>query len=208
MKCESGQIPDWLDVSRETLAKLEDFLELVAKWNPRINLVSAGSLEGAWQRHVLDSAQLWGMVRATDGIWLDIGSGAGFPGIVISILAQQSATGVEVVLVESDLRKAVFLREVVRQLGLKAVVHSARIEKIAPVSAKFISARALAGLGDLLRMVDEHQGAGCVSLFLKGQGYAAELDQCRRDWSLECEAIPSKTDPRGAVLKIWDVRHG
>ncbi|MEI6097375.1 MAG: 16S rRNA (guanine(527)-N(7))-methyltransferase RsmG [Alphaproteobacteria bacterium] len=198
-------MPDWLNVSRETQTKLEVFLRLVGKWNSRINLVSAASLENGWQRHILDSAQLWDIVDVKEGIWLDIGSGAGFPGVVIGILAQEAAPGLEVVLVESDRRKAVFLKEVVRQLLLNARVLSDRIEIIDPIGAQVVSARAFAVMGDLLPMVERHQAESCISVFLKGRGHAMELEAARRNWNMQCQTVASRTDSNGAVIKLWDL---
>ena len=206
MLVDARQVPDWLVVSHETLAKLEAFLDLVIKWNPTINLISAGSVGQAWSRHVLDSAQLWGMVRA-DGIWLDIGSGGGFPGLVISILAQEAAPDLRVVLVESDRRKSVFLAEAVRQLSLTAEVHCARIESMTPIGAKVVSARALAPLAGLLPLVAKHLAADGVALIPKGQRHLTELEECRKHWLLQSEPVVSKTDSMAAILKIWGLQH-
>lgn len=198
-------VPDWLIVSRETLAKLEAFLDLVVKWNSKVNLVSRSSLGQAWQRHILDSAQLWGIAKVERGVWLDVGSGAGFPGIVIAILAQQHSADLTVALVESDRRKSVFLREAVRQLGLTAKVYCERIEVLPKVGAQIVSARALAPLSELLPMVHRHQDDGCVSLFPKGQSHAMELYSCRAQWTMQTEVVQSKTDPSGALLLIRDL---
>ena len=207
MASDARPLPDWLYVSRETATKLRAFLDLVEKWNPRINLVSTNSLTSAWSRHVLDSAQLWEIARPVGGIWLDIGSGGGFPGVVIAILADELAPELRVMLVESDRRKSVFLSEAARQLQLRATVHCDRIETMAPVGAHFISSRAFAVLAGLLPMVVRHGTEGCVALFPKGRRYQAELEICGQKWVMQTEVLASKTDPEGAILKIQGVRH-
>lgn len=197
--------PDWLDVSREAMLKLGTFLDLVEKWNPKINLVSVASLASAWTRHMLDSAQLLSLVNRPTGVWLDIGSGGGFPGIVVSIIAQESNPDLRVSLVEADRRKAVFLGEAVRKLNLTAKVYCERIENLPPMDAQIISARALAPLESLLPMVSRHLSEGGVALFPKGHSFQMELNAARRNWSMQYEAVPSKTDSDGAILKIWDL---
>lgn len=199
-------IPDWLNVSRETIAKLGDFLDLVEKWNPKINLISANSLPSAWSRHVLDSAQLWPLRQMSGGTWLDIGSGGGFPGVVVSILAQDVSPELQMVMVEADLRKAVFLGEVVRKLKLNAIVHSKRIESLPPVAAQTVSARALAALPDLLPMVSRHMAPEGVALFHKGQRHQDELAQSKAGWSFHSDVVASRTDPGGAIVKISELR--
>lgn len=200
-------VPDWLSVSRETLSKLEGLLDLVIKWNPRINLVSAASLNLGWQRHVLDSAQLWGLMPIPSGIWLDVGSGAGFPGLVIAVLAQAQCPDLRVVLVESDRRKAVFLNEALRQLHLSAKVHCARIEDLPPFEAQIVSARALAVVENLLPMLARHMAEEGTALLPKGLRHAQELENCSKSWVMHNEIIPSRTDPDGVVLKISGLRH-
>lgn len=200
-------VPDWLDVSRETLTKLEAFLDLVAKWNTKINLVSSASVDHAWTRHILDSAQLWVLAQPQNGVWLDIGSGGGFPGLVISIIAQEMAPDLQIVLVESDRRKAVFLAEVVRQLQLSAKLHGDRIENLPPLNANIISARALAALNDLLPMAVRHLHPDGIALFPKGARFQTELDLSRKTWAFQAEAVTSKTDPSSAILKVWGLHH-
>lgn len=201
-----GALPDWLDAPPDQVGKLAEFLKLVIKWNPKINLVSAGSLAQAWNRHILDSAQLWTMVPAASGIWLDVGSGGGFPGLVIAILAQQAAPDLQVVLVESDRRKAVFLQEAVRLLELSSEVRCSRVEKLSPIGATVLTARAVASLADLLPMAERHLASTGVSLFPKGQRHLIELSEVRQHWQMQTDVLVSKTDNDAAVLKIWDLR--
>lgn len=199
--------PDWFVASSESYARLTAYLDLVAKWNPAINLVSAASLADGWSRHVLDSAQL---VLATDksvGRWLDIGSGAGFPGLVVAILMEDSRPDMSVTLVESDRRKATFLSTASRELGLKTEIVCARIEQLAPAHADIISARAFAPLGRLLRDAAPHFATDGVGLFLKGEQYQAEIAQAQIEWAFQCDVIPSKTNPAAVVLKVSGVSH-
>ena len=137
-----------LDVSRETFEKLKAFAELVRKWNPKINLVSKDSLNDLWSRHILDSVQIFELVPGP-GKWVDLGSGGGFPGIVISILNQEERN-FDVVMVESDQRKSAFLRTAIRELDLAAKVKTERIEELECLEADVLSARALADLTKLL----------------------------------------------------------
>ncbi|MCL4170695.1 UNVERIFIED_CONTAM: hypothetical protein GTU68_049362, partial [Idotea baltica] len=135
-----------LNVSRETFAALQAYAALLEKWNPKINLVSKSSLQDLWNRHILDSAQLFSLVQHPHNTWADLGSGGGFPGLVIAIMALESGSPDQVILIESDTRKAAFLRTVIRELGLRASVINKRIEQVDPLDADVISARALADL--------------------------------------------------------------
>lgn len=201
------RVPDWLAIAPHTLAKLEFFLDLVIKWNPGINLVSARSISEAWERHVLDSAQLWPLAAVSSGLWLDLGSGGGFPGLVVAILAQQDAIGLQVRLVESDRRKAVFLREAVRMLQLSVDVQCARAESIAPQAADVVSARAFAPLTQLLPLAARHLGPAGFALFPKGVHHRIEIDDARRHWNMETDVLASKTNAGAAIVKVWDLRN-
>jgi 16S rRNA (guanine527-N7)-methyltransferase len=192
-------LPDWLNVSRETHERLIAYCHLIEKWNKIINLVSKSSIDQIWQRHLLDSAQIY-RFGAPSGLWLDIGSGGGLPGIVMSIL------GADVVLVESDQRKATFLRETGRVLGLNLRVLNDRVTSISPMSAKTLSARALAPLTTLLDYAKYHLDESGVAVFSKGKSAAAEIDEARKAWRFECETNESLTDPLAAVLVIKDIR--
>ncbi len=190
------------DVSRETMARLLEFSELVQHWTRRINLVSTSDRSLLWDRHIRDSAQLFNIAQPNWRLWLDFGSGAGFPGIVIAIMAQQSATDRRIVLVESDLRKATFLRTAIRQFQLNAVVHANRIADIAPQNADVISARALAALPTLIGLAQPHLSVSGVCLFPKGRQVAAEIEAARREWRFDLTSIPSRTDPDATILRL------
>ena len=192
-----------LDVSRETFEKLEAFAELVRKWNPRINLVSKSSLGDLWTRHIVDSVQVFKFAEGS-GVWVDLGSGGGFPGIVVSILNQEERH-FDVTLVESDQRKCAFLRTAIRELKLEASVKNERIEEIKSLNADVLSARALADLTKLLGFTELHLKPEGTALFPKGQSWQREDAEARRNWTYGLESVPSQTNPEAAILKIKDI---
>lgn len=203
----SGQILADLGVSRETIGRLERLVSLLTKWNSSINLVSRASASGAWNRHILDSAQIYDLAPATTRHWADLGSGGGFPGLVVAILAAELGPRMRLTLVESDQRKAEFLRQASRDLGLDVQVVAERIESIASLGADVVSARALAPLDPLLGFAHRHLSPDGISLFLKGANYLAEVEHAKRNWRFELSATPSKTDAAGAILKVKDLSH-
>ena len=192
-----------LNVSRETFEKLKAFAELVRKWNPKINLVSKDSLNDLWSRHILDSVQIFELVPGP-GKWVDLGSGGGFPGIVISILNQEERN-FDVVMVESDQRKSAFLRTAIRELDLAAKVKTERIEELECLEADVLSARALADLTKLLGFAELHLKRGGIALFPKGQSWQREDLEARQDWNYDLETVTSKTNSDAAILKIKDI---
>ncbi|MDF3381804.1 MULTISPECIES: 16S rRNA (guanine(527)-N(7))-methyltransferase RsmG [Sulfitobacter] len=192
-----------LDVSRETFEKLKAFAELVRKWNPKINLVSKSSLDDLWSRHILDSIQIFELAPGP-GNWVDLGSGGGFPGIVISILNQEERK-FDVVMVESDQRKSAFLRTAIRELDLAAKVKTERIEELECLEADVLSARALADLTKLLGFAELHLKLGGIALFPKGQSWKREDLEARQDWTYDLETVTSKTNSDAAILKIKDI---
>jgi 16S rRNA (guanine527-N7)-methyltransferase len=190
-----------LHVSRETLARLAVYLELLRCWQRAINLVSPGTLADPWRRHFLDCAQLAALVPPGAATVVDLGSGAGFPGMVLAILGVQ---GVE--LIESDLRKAQFLREVARATRASVKIHVERIERLAGWPADVITARALAPLPRLLVLADRFITADTVCLFLKGRSGASELTEARVSWHMKAEMRPSLSEPTGMVLQLRGIR--
>ncbi|SNX69862.1 16S rRNA m(7)G-527 methyltransferase [Cereibacter ovatus] len=195
------------DVSRETVKRLQDFVTLVVKWNPAINLVAKSTIPEIWQRHVRDSMQLYPLVQANPKRWLDLGSGSGFPGVVLAILAHQRAPEARFTLVESDQRKAAFLRTACHSLGLNAQVLAARIENLPPQAADVITARALAPLDKLCALAAPHIAAGGICLFPKGGSYAEEVAEARRNWKMDLETFASVTDPEAVILKLKALVH-
>ena len=196
--------PDDLNVSRETLDKLQAFADLVQKWTSKINLISKPSVPEVWDRHILDSAQLYDLAPSS-GHWIDLGSGGGFPGIVVCILAQGQGADQTFTLVESDQRKSTFLRTAIRELSLDARVLTQRIEEIAPLQADILSARALADLDALLGFAEMHLKPGGTALFPKGAQWEKEHRDAQIQWSYDCDPIKSKTNPDAAILQIKDI---
>lgn len=193
-------------VPRETLGPLQELADLVIHWNRRINLVSRAEAAELWRRHVLDSAQLVPLAPAGARTWLDIGSGAGFPGLVCAIAARSEGRPTAFTLVESDTRKAAFLREAARRLDLDATVLDARIEDAHLPPQDVISARALASLDRLLAYAHPFCHAGTRLLFPKGRQADSELTLARRDWHIRVVRVPSRTDPEATILQISEVR--
>jgi len=187
-------------VSRETGARLEAYAALLAQWNQRINLVSRDSLRDPWRRHFLDSAQLFPYVPARARSLVDLGSGAGFPGLVLAILG---IPGIE--RIESDARKCAFLREAARIADAPVTVHHARIEAVASHEVEVVTARACAPLDRLLVMAQRFIAPETVCLFLKGERAGEELTAARRGWTMRVACHPSRADPRGVILKLEQV---
>ena len=194
-----------LVVSRETEDRLRDLHAMLVKWNPAINLVAKSTIPVAWERHVLDSVQLFPdtpFVR-----WVDLGSGGGFPGLVIAVLCAELRPESQVTLVEVDQRKAAFLREAARQLQLPAIVIAERIEAVAPLQADIMSARALAPLSDLLGFAVRHMKPDGLALFPKGASWRAEVEDARKAWRFDLAVESSETDPAAVILKVKTVEH-
>ena len=193
------------DVSRETLARLEAYHDLTLKWTPKINLVSKAAQADLWQRHFLDSAQLWQLRPTGARSWIDLGSGGGFPGLVIAIIAARAAPDLRVTLVESDARKCAFLRAAARETDVDVTVLTQRAESLAPNQADVVSARALAPVSALLGYAARILRPGGVCLFLKGRQHDKELEAAAEMWSFGVTKTPSLTDPDGVILSIEDI---
>lgn len=198
------QAPSWYegDVSRETLDKLAAYATLLRKWTTRINLISKASEDGIEDRHIWDSAQIY---DHTEGEWLDMGSGGGLPGVVVAILAQGDGCALTMTMVESDQRKATFLRTCVRELSLPCTILASRIEDVPPITSGTISARALAPLDHLLGLCARHLGPNGRCLFMKGARWQEELSAARANWRFSCNATSSKTNTQAAILDIRDI---
>lgn len=194
--------PELVGVSRETLERLERFSSLVSRWNPVVNLVSRASLSLLWKRHITDSAQIFPLRPPNALRWVDLGSGGGFPGLVVAILAAEQAPTMQVFLVESDQRKAAFLREASRQLDLKTEILCNRVEDLPYLAADVVSARALAPLPALCDMASRHLKPEGIALFMKGRGYSTELAEAKARWTFDCTITPSTTEEGAAILRI------
>jgi len=190
-----------IGVSRETEALLRDYLGLLQHWNARINLVATADPETLWQRHVVDSAQLAPLIPENTANLMDLGSGAGFPGLVLAVL-----TGRETHLVESDRRKCAFLAEAARVLGLRNVtIHPSRIEAAGLPPTSLVTARALAPLPELLGHAHRLLAPGGTALFPKGRNAAEELTAAAGRWQMRVERFPSQTDPAATILRISEI---
>jgi len=190
-------------VSRETLAKLKAYVGLLEDWNARHNLVSANSLAEVWQRHVADSAQLSPLIPEGSKSLIDLGSGAGFPGMVLALLRPE----LHVVLTESIAKKCRFLEEVAARTGANVEVRHARMESLKPEPFDIVTARACAPLAKLLTYAQRFQGRATRNLFLKGQSVEVELTEARKTWKMAVTKHPSLTDASGTILEIRELRH-
>jgi 16S rRNA (guanine527-N7)-methyltransferase len=205
MTALSRDVVGSLDVSRETMASLRAFEAEVRRWTPVVNLVSRVSLDDLWSRHVEDSAQIFRACPPGTRRWLDLGSGGGFPGLVVAILARELQPDLRVTLVESDQRKAVFLRQTAQKLDLDVTVLAKRIETLPPQGADIVSARALASLADLLDLAAPHLKPDGIALFLKGARHADEIAEARATWTFDLDSRPSLSDPDAALLILRKV---
>ena len=193
------------DVSRETLDRLHRLEALIRKWNPAINLVAGSTLSSLWTRHYLDSIQLFDLAPKGAQSWADLGSGGGFPGLIIAILAADERPDMAVTLVESDQRKAAFLSAAARELGLPCTIRAERIEAVAPLSVDVVSARALAPLDTLLGYATRHLAPDGTAIFPKGAGHAEEIARALEHWRFSYQKEPSKSDADGVVLIIGGI---
>jgi len=193
------------NVSRETSPRLAAFADLLTRWNKRINLVSRGDLDRLWPRHIADSAQLFGLAPPRAATWLDIGSGAGFPGLVCAILAADAGRPCRFTLVEAHARKAAFLREATRKLALPAEIRAERIETVPPTAFDVVSARALARLPRLLTLAHPFCGPNTVCLFPKGVRVESELTDAAAGWHTRVERLPDRIDSGASILRITDI---
>ena len=193
-------------VSRETWERLDRFVELLLARQQQVNLIAPSTIPQIWTRHIADSLQLLALARPAR-TWIDLGAGAGFPGLVIAC-ALVEVPGARVDLVESTKKKANFLRDVAQALSLPAIVHEVRIEDFAAgntIRFDVVTARALAPLDKLLGYAHPLLKKGTVGLFPKGQDVEAELTRAAKSWKIEAELMPSKTDPHGRVALVRQV---
>lgn len=197
----SDLLPKDLNVPRETIKKLELYDQLLKKWNNAYNLVDQGTLLESISRHFLDSMQLYNLIDLEKSL-IDLGSGAGFPGMVLAIMGATQVT-----LVESNRKKCLFLNEVSRQTSTMVEILNYRLETI---QDKFhqITARAFTNLAELLLIMQNvSRETGGVGFFLKGETWQQEIESSlQQGWRFSYEAIPSTTQEKGAIIKVWDVR--
>jgi 16S rRNA (guanine527-N7)-methyltransferase len=204
---DRAEVLAMFDVSRETSARLDRFVSLLLIWQSHTNLISRASIPSLWTRHVGDSLQLLELAKpapSTPPVWLDLGSGGGFPGIVIGC-ALADIPGACVHLIESTAKKATFLREAVSETGAPAVVHAGRIEVLGPAlgpKVDFITARALAPLPELCTLIAPILKKGAQAILPKGQDLDTELTEATKYWNIEAEIVPSKTSSTGRILIV------
>jgi 16S rRNA (guanine527-N7)-methyltransferase len=190
-------------VSRETLARLDRMVEVLLPVAAHTNLIARSTLPQLWTRHIADSLQLLSLAPDAK-CWIDLGSGAGFPGLVIAC-AITDRSGASVHLVESTRKKAAFLREAAQQIQVPATVHAVRIEdfgKNTDIKADVVTARALAPLDELMRLAHPLLTSGALGLFLKGQDVEGELTEASKSWNIEASLVPSKTSPASRIVVV------
>jgi 16S rRNA (guanine527-N7)-methyltransferase len=193
------------DVSRETIEKLLTYQALIEKWNPAINLVARSTIGALWDRHFSDSAQLYRLAPATSTAWADLGSGGGFPGLIVAILAAGEGRHLDMTLVESDQRKSVFLQAAARAVDVPVKVLAKRAEALPPMAVDVLTARALAPLEKLLTFAERHLAPEGCALFPKGANHEAELREALEKAQFSYETTTSATDPGAVIYKIWGI---
>jgi len=201
-----GRLSEICDVSRETMERLELFASELAKWNQKINLVSPATIPELWTRHILDSAQLYPLIDQKTAEICDIGTGGGFPGLILAILAKETYPDAKVAMMESDKRKCAFLQTISGRLGLKTEVLATRIEKADPQNADIMTSRALASLSQLLSFAHQHLSPDGRALFLKGAKVDAEIEEALASWQFDLQKRRSETSAEAVVLEISNLR--
>ncbi|MDQ2801612.1 MAG: 16S rRNA (guanine(527)-N(7))-methyltransferase RsmG [Pseudomonadota bacterium] len=188
------------DARPELKLALEAFVALLLRWNRAVNLIARADEAQVRERHIGDALQLVPLIPPDTARAIDLGSGAGFPGLILAL-----ATGIFFDLIEADARKAAFLREAARLTGAPVQVHACRIEEIALRPAPLVTARALARLPDLLDLAAPKLESGGAALFPKGMNIHAELTDAAAKWHMILERIPSRTAPGSSILRITDL---
>lgn len=191
-----------MNVSRETSEKLKHYEATLRKWNPKINLVAKSTMDDLKTRHFEDSTQVFGRIPVKTRKLVDLGSGGGFPGLVIAIMAGEHGYPEQTTLIESDQRKSAFLRTVLRETGTQATVITERIEQAPPQDADVITARALTDLTGLLGHCERHLRPGGRAIFLKGRNWREEVEQAKIQWNFDLDTIQSLTEPDAVLLEI------
>lgn len=191
----------YIPVSHETVDRLETYHALLLKWQAKINLISDDTIGDCWNRHFLDSAQLIKHLPENARELTDIGSGAGFPGMVLAIISNKKTH-----LVESDGRKVSFLREVARLTKANVVIHNDRIENVIIDKCDVIMARALSNLNQLLSLTEKFVSHGTICLFHKGKNYSKEISDAKIEWSFDSDILPSVTDEHGVIVKLSHIQ--
>ena len=190
------------NVSRETLNSFCEYEALLSKWNKKINLVSPNTIVDLWERHFLDSAQIVNHVVASGKKWVDIGAGAGFPGLVVALLLRDRKIECDIVLVEKNTKKVFFLYEVIRKLSLNVKVINNNVENIEPLNADILTARAFSELKKLIELSVRHRKERGVCLFLKGENYRLELDKTLTYRFFDYDVFDSLSNSSGKIIRV------
>ena len=191
-----------LNVSRETLNGFYEYETLLSKWNEKINLVSKNTLVDIWERHFLDSGQIIKHVEASGKRWVDVGSGAGFPGLVVALLLRDRKIDCDLVLVEKNQKKGFFLNEVIRKLNLSVEVVNGNIDTLEPLNADILTARAFSELNNLIEIAFRHRKKEGICLFLKGENYRIELDKTLNYWFFDYDIVDSLSSSSGKIIRV------
>lgn len=193
------------NVSRETQTALEAFEQHLIDWSASINLVSKSTLDDFWSRHAIDSAQLILKSDPNDKSWVDFGSGAGFPGLIIAALLKQSGDNYRVRLIDNSLKRCAFLRESARLLNVKVEVINSDLEKVVPEKFDVVTARAFTNLTNLLNYSHPYAALGAKLLFLKGENVQTEVNEASTKYSFEFKISPSLAHSRGCIIEISEL---
>ena len=199
---DAGAVGRRLDVSRETLERLEAYVGVLRHWQNSINLVGGATIEDVWGRHILDCGQVFGHLPEDCPSVMDIGTGAGLPGLVLAVLAAEARPDMATTLVESDERKCAFLGEAARKAGVTVEIRNERVEALPPLNPAVITARALAPLEKLLLWTRRQQHAGLECLFMKGASYAGELTCLANSPNITSTVIPSESSSEGVIIRL------
>lgn len=196
---------DTYNVSRETFDKLKTYQSMLIDWQQKFNLVSSSTLKDAWNRHFLDSAQLFKLLPENAKVMYDFGSGAGFPGMVLAIMANEKMPNLAINLVESTAKKTLYLNAVKEQTGANVNILNERIEKLPLAKADVITSRAMASLNELLWYAIRFCSKNTVCIFPKGKRYAEELAEAHKHWKFKCQILPSEQSEEGKILVITNL---
>ena len=199
---KSNEFIKSLNVSRETLKGFYEYKTLLSKWNEKINLVSKNTLLDIWERHFLDSGQIIKHVDASGKRWVDVGSGAGFPGLVVALLLRDRKIDCDLVLVEKNPKKSFFLKEVIRKLNLSAEVVNNNIDTLEPLNADILTTRAFSELNNLIEIAFRHRKKEGICLFLKGENYRIELDKTLNYWFFDYDIVGSLSSSSGKIIRV------
>ncbi len=191
-----------LNVSRETIDSLCEYESMLSKWNSKINLISKNTYADIWNRHFLDSGQIIKHVDASRKRWVDVGSGAGFPGLVVALLLRDRKIDCNLVLVEKNPKKGFFLNEVIRKLNLNVEVVNDNIYTLEPLNADILTARAFSELNNLIEISFRHRKKEGLCLFLKGENYRFELDKTLNYWFFDYDVVDSLSSSSGKIIRV------